>query len=453
MKAKRKLVMRSTISTLSIKCYDEQLVDGWNHTQETIKAIDKATYHVLAIKHDRDPKTDDIWESSVEKPHYHIIVRLLNKKRTKVQTVLNMLNIVYRPDLDENLWLNHGVETIRNFPSMATYLTHDTEEAVLQGKEHYELEEIVSNLTIDEIKQIREGYQRLGIKKVDMRTMEELEQVFLKMADSLQDIDEFYESLPLAVRKHSAMRTILDSYHRRVARIVSQGKKINRVAVFIQGKPNIGKTYSAINCFPDSKKLIVDGGGTGKFDSLTVGTDVLIVDDHTAEDLLNMADNKICQMYRRQSNNPYWCGRYLIITSNLSFREWVKACGIATRDTFGGVSKDTEQYKAIQSRFFTCHIDDRKLVVDSRCNRGTKEDQEERNALFADFEQRYNTILGQYHPKDETPVKNEAVLVNDITKKEKDVPTIPEKEESLHKENVQNCSKTSDGNTDYFAMF
>ena len=164
--------------------------------------------------------------------------------------------------------------------------------------------------------------------------MAELEQVFLRMADNFEDIDEFYESLPLAIRKHSAMKTIIDSYNRRVARVASQGKKINRVAVFIKGKPNIGKTYSAINCFPNSKKLIVDGGGTGKFDGLTVGTDVVIVDDQITGDLLNMADNKICQIYRRQSNNPHWCGHYLIITSNLSFHrvggtvrcEYVQIC-------------------------------------------------------------------------------------------------------------------------------
>lgn len=154
MKAKRNLVMRSTVSTLSIKCYDEQLADGWDKTKETIRDIAKDTYHVLAIKHDRDPKTDNIWESSLEKPHYHIIIRLLNKKRTKVQTILNMLKIAYRPEVDDNLWQNHGVETIRNFPNMAMYLTHDTEEAILQGKEHYELDEVVSNLTTDEIKQV-----------------------------------------------------------------------------------------------------------------------------------------------------------------------------------------------------------------------------------------------------------------------------------------------------------
>ena len=123
--------MRSTVSTLSIKCYEEQMVDGWEQTQEAIKSIDKTQCHVLAIKHDRDPQTDDIWKPCLEKPHYHIIVRLLNKRRSKVQTILNTLHIKYRPELDDNLWKNHGVETIRKFANMAMYLTHDTEEAIL----------------------------------------------------------------------------------------------------------------------------------------------------------------------------------------------------------------------------------------------------------------------------------------------------------------------------------
>lgn len=445
MKSNKNLVMRSTVSTLSIKCYEEQMVDGWEQTQEAIKSIDKTQCHVLAIKHDRDPQTDDIWKPCLEKPHYHIIVRLLNKRRSKVQTILNTLHIKYRPELDDNLWKNHGVETIRKFANMAMYLTHDTEEAILDGKEHYELEELVSNLSLDEIKQVREGYQRFGAKKVDLETMAELEQVFLRMADNFEDIDEFYESLPLAIRKHSAMKTIIDSYNRRVARVASQGKKINRVAVFIKGKPNIGKTYSAINCFPNSKKLIVDGGGTGKFDGLTVGTDVVIVDDQITGDLLNMADNKICQIYRRQSNNPHWCGHYLIITSNLSFTEWAEQCGVNMYRYVDSAKVETEQGKAVKSRFYVCHIEDQKLVVDSTCTRGTLADQRERNQLFADFESRYNALLAEYHPDEKLPHTKEAPTIPEVKKPDEKLPPV--------KNTTTVSEKKKKTVPDYFDMF
>ena len=64
---------------------------------------------------------------------------------------------------------------------------------------------------------------------------------------------------------------------------------------------------------------------------------------------------------------------------------------------------ETEQGKAVKSRFYVCHIEDQKLIVDSTCTRGTLVDQKERNQLFADFESRYNALLAEYHPDEKLP--------------------------------------------------
>ena len=74
-KQKRMLTMRSSVKTLAIKCYEEQMPDGWEAVKERIKKYPKDSLQILGICHYKDPATDDIWEPSMEKPHYHIIVR------------------------------------------------------------------------------------------------------------------------------------------------------------------------------------------------------------------------------------------------------------------------------------------------------------------------------------------------------------------------------------------
>lgn len=144
--------INSSVSTLSIKIYDEQLPGGWEDCQKRIVGIDDSEIQVIAIKHDRDLKADGFWRSSFEKAHYHIILRVLNGGRKRVNSILDMLGVVYREGIDDSMIENHGLETVGRFRDFAVYLTHETEQAILEGKEKYELSELVSNMTIDEIK-------------------------------------------------------------------------------------------------------------------------------------------------------------------------------------------------------------------------------------------------------------------------------------------------------------
>ena len=84
MRKKRLLTMRSTVRTLSIKVYDEQLPRGWNDIKRRIRRTKKSDVQILAIKHHKDFNADDWWEPSNEKPHYHIIVRVLNNRNMHV---------------------------------------------------------------------------------------------------------------------------------------------------------------------------------------------------------------------------------------------------------------------------------------------------------------------------------------------------------------------------------
>lgn len=404
---KKTLTMRSTVKTLSIKCYDEQLALGWEHVQDLIKKIPKEN-HVIAIKHDKDYNLDNIWLPSTEKPHYHIIWRTTQKTPWHVSTVLNTLGIYYRPDIDDTLWRNHGVETIRDFGSMAMYLTHETEQAELDGKTWYPIEELVSNLTLDEIKQVREGYKRLSeqCKKVSIDELSELDELAYQMGYELKDFRLWYKSLPFTIRTNIKMRTIQESYNFGVEDRVELDGEVNRLSVFIHGGNNMGKTHAAKQALKGKKTLKLNGGGTGKFDKLTPTTEAIIIDDYTSPNLLNMADNYMCQAYRRTSNNPYWCGRYFIVTSNLTFRQWLEKCGIETTtgeyDPVTHIEKDSEHFRAMCSRFYICHIEEidgiNRLICTSPSTRGTEEQQLERMDMYIEFRDKFNQSMAEFVP-------------------------------------------------------
>ncbi len=148
-----------------MKCYEEQMPYGWDYVCSVIRATSPDDFQVIAICHCRCTYADEghFWKPAIEKWHYHIILRCTDsKKRIRVKQLLECLGVKYRPGLDDELWANHGVETVGDFAGYATYLTHETETAIKEGKELYRMDELVSNLTIEEIKKIRDGYLRVS---------------------------------------------------------------------------------------------------------------------------------------------------------------------------------------------------------------------------------------------------------------------------------------------------
>ena len=314
-----------------------------------------------------------------------------------------MCGVEFRHPEDDTLWEEHGVETVDNFAHMAMYLTHDTEQAIQDGKTRYELKEIVSNLDPEEIKQIREGYIRVSTQtgKVGNREMAQLDTLAYELGQKLEDFSKWYGNLDFMTRSHAKMRTVRESYYRGVQDRVNMNGEVNRLCIFIQGEPNVGKTYATEKALKGKQVLKIGGGGTGKFDRLLPSHDAIIVDDDTVENLLNMTDNYMCQAYKRQKDNPYWCGEYFIVTSNLSFEEWVEQCRITTQEY--GI--ETAQYRAIKSRFYICHIgetEDKKtrvLMCTSPSTRGSKEDQKARLAKYIEFRKKVNESLASYTPQ------------------------------------------------------
>lgn len=407
----RPLHVDSKVNALAIKCYDEQLPKGWDYTKKKIIELDSNEYYVEAICHYRDTYAEDgsFWKVATEKCHYHILFKCKKSKgagsRIRVKKVMEMLGIFFRDPDDKELWNHHGVETIRkSFAGYSLYLTHDTQEAIADGKEQYDLSEVVSNLTTVQLTQIREGYLRLvdPDEKVTIKTMSEIDDVAFNLGKELMDFSEWYDSLDFMIRSHSKMKTVKESYQRGVDRRIVENNIVLRLCVFIKGKPNTGKTYAALAALKNKRILTVEGGGSGKFDNLRPDHEAIIISDDVCPNLLNMSDNYICRAYRRQSNNPAWAGQYLIITCNNGFEDWVKDCGI----------KNPNHVEALRSRFFICEVDRSnegcplKLITAS--TRGTLEEREERMNMFMEFQKKANESLNAYTPPEPEKPEHDA---------------------------------------------
>lgn len=399
-KKNQTLTMESSVKTLALKIYDEQMPDGVEVVADEITRIDKTEYQVVMIKHYRDYQGDDFYAPSIEKPHYHILLRVVGRGKNgvsprKVKTILRMLHIVFRPGVDDAIRERHGLETARHFENYITYLLHKTPEAIADGKAPYSIDEFITNLTIDEIQQVLDGYCRLTENRirVGVREMSEIDEKAFDLGYSLKDFEEFYDSLPFSVRSHSKMKTVLESYMRGVEKRALEDDEVNRLCVFISGMKNTSKTYSCKHALDGTRILTIGGGGTGKFDNLRPSTEAIIVDDDILPNALNMTDNKMCRAYRRQKNNPWWCGNKVIVTSNLDFEDWLRTCGIGEK-----------HFDAMRSRFYVCHVekidDVYQLLCDSVSTRGTIAEQKNRLARFIDFQKRYNEISAKYVPDD-----------------------------------------------------
>lgn len=397
------------VYSFALKFYDEQLPLGIEATIDAINRTEKDKFQVLLIRHDRDEVSDGVWKVAREKRHYHMICRCTNsKERIRIYQMLNWFHIYYRPGLDDTLLENYAIESVGNFQAYAVYLTHETEEAQRDNKELYSISEIISNLSLDEIKAVRDGYIRIAdaSSKVTMSKLAELDEEAFKLGYELKSFEDWYNALSFSIRSNAKMKTIRESYNRGVEELLNENPRITRLCIFIKGEANTGKTFATLKALEGRDILSVGGGGTGKFDKLRASTDAIVIDDDVCPNLLNIADNFLCHVYRRGSNNPVWAGKYLVVTSNLSFTEWLRSCGIKIPDTNTTIEyrmKNSNHYEALLSRFFVCGIRKgdngvNQLSLASPSTRGSSEEQSERLKMFLEFQERFNHTIAQYQP-------------------------------------------------------
>ena len=373
-----KTILDTNVKTLSVTFYDEQLsIEPRKLVERIINTpIDKA--EVVMIIHTKEGKD-----------HYHLGIRLVgkNKKNGKhIITLLNYYGIRFRTPEDDNLILK-AVDTIRDFQRYLTYLLHKTEKAKSENKEQYEVEDIITNISGERIKMYLDGY--VDKKAETKRILEELDKLAYDYGYALRDFDDLLVPYDIDIRGHSKIRVIKESYQRGIHDRIKEDDRVIRLCIFIKGPKDIGKTYGATEAL---KKMgynnIVkpSGGKTGMFDDVKATTEAIIIDDDKLENALNICDNMICKVYRRNSNNPVFAGDVVIITSNYSFDEWADRCGYSNK-----------VIEPLRSRLYISHVDSsRKLFCDSPSKRGTEDEQLVRKKKYKEFKGFFEKEISEY---------------------------------------------------------
>lgn len=408
----KNLSVKSDVRTLELKYYAEQLgLPGdttpdqirqkLNEIIERIKNDNSKTAQniiIVAIVHDRDYLGDDFFTPSIEKPHVHMYIRFRNGFHTHISQILDLLEVEFRMEEDKTL-LEHGaINTIRDFARVCMYITHDTEQAIAEGKAHYELDEIITNVLLEEIIKYREGYVA-GAHNININELEILDACAFKLGYELGNYEKWYDTLTINQRKLSSMKIIKESYDRGVYARIREDSHITRLAMYIQGAPDVGKSFQAEKI--KGEKIKIDIGKTGKFDELKPYHRVMIINDAKLgkANLLNLADNMIAHPYRRNSGNTWWCGEILIITNNKPFDEYINEVDTCTK----------EEMEALRSRFYLAHIEKSQLVIDKASTRGTIEEQIYRKNLAREVKAVYDEGLKEYNE-----LSNNSIVYDDI---------------------------------------
>lgn len=365
----------------------------------TISSLDPNRYQAFAIVHDRCFKEDDFFVPSAEKRHYHLIIRFtpcpgVKRVPQKVRTWLNAVGVGYRKGYDESLTQNKGIESISDFPAYLLYLTHEDEKSAIAGKTPYSKSELISNC-IDSYDEILAGYSgRILPHKLDRKEFEEVFNLAYEYGSNGWSFDKLVDDVNrFLVLSSSKLKVLERNYSDGLRSRLSKHNEIDRLVLFIEGDANLGKSYNVRLALQDlgvRNPLFVTNNGSGKYDSLTIDNDALILDDVTGKDLLNVSDQYECSLYKRNSGDAVWAGHYLIVTNNHAFRDWlIRSLGIRT-DEDGNLSRyDQLTFDPVKTRFYAVKLvkrpDGVHAVLTSVFKRGGADKQSRVKSMFDDF--------------------------------------------------------------------
>lgn len=430
-KRKAKVAFGSEVRTLALKFYPEQLLDEKSRlafmkaddTQkqqiikqlvssfiEQIRKFHYLDFQVAMILHDSDKvkSADDPFSISIEKAHFHVIIRRASKKRFRVKRIIDLLGLTYIKDDnfdDTSMWLNGGAEIIRDFASYFLYLTHETSKAISDGKHQYDRSEVITNF--DET--TREALWQAGLRhqKKTKLDWEEIDDLAYSFGLNLKDFDAWTRAnLTVEDRASKNYRVIQKTYEKGLSAGVARIGYVTRCSILLYGSGNIGKSYTSLEAL---KALHLNtyraSAGTGKYDDLNNDTDAIIFDDVGVSDARNVFDNLAVKLHRRNSSDRVWKGSYAVVTTNDDPDIFIqKMAGVNSNDELFNtddayVQSKLKAIEAIKQRLYICTIEDDHLVVKSATTRGSKADQAEHDKLFKKFAEKFNALLKNYKPK------------------------------------------------------
>lgn len=395
--------VRISLAKQALKDRIDNFVDRFNSLKSP-KDRHKRHWQLEAICHDKDyiANPDDMFLPAYVKPHFHLILRDANKNRFMVKTILDALNLYFVKE-DSDLFYEQGCSTVHDFNAYSMYLTHETTQAIADGKELYDLSEVMTNMSLDELKDIRAGYSRVQAKsKLTEEDWNKLADYVAKLGDKMGDFEAWAnKSLSFVQRTSKKFKDLQVLYNQHLLDAVEKSPDLVRCCILISGKQNDGKSYTTRHALQDMGEIVYYArSSTGKYDGLSSRATAMIFDDRKMTDALNVTDNRATVLHSRGTGNDKpWLGRYVVITTNL-----------LPDDFYKGQVMDLTQVPAIKSRFYTTSLlydasGRGRLELLEPSTRGTKEDIAKRNELYKNFADNFNKLIKGYTPltPDEAP--------------------------------------------------
>lgn len=371
-------------------------------------------YMCASILHDKDlvRDPDDPFEASIKKGHFHVYVwRRREGSRFYLREIVQYLGLIYDHKKDAMMWASHGAEVIRDKCASMMYMTHETTQAILDGKHQYEVSEVMKNFSDEEFADLRAGYKRPSPKKrLTADDWDGLSDMAYDLGRNLGDYDKWVlEHLTTQQQAQGPAKIVEKRYIAGLQRGVTETDALTRCSILIYGAAGLGKSTTVRQTL---KKLgyqtCYATAGTGKYDSLRVSDTAIFFDDVSVKSPLSVFDNAAVILHRRGSHDRPWLGSMAVATTNLEPTTWLaKHVGfysaedarkaLASEDS----SDRAEQYRALESRLYICRLDDEgTLQVEHAQSRGGVVSKQAHDALFREFKSTFEKLLKSYLASD-----------------------------------------------------
>lgn len=377
-------------------------------------------WHVHCGLHDLDERlkrgaADSVkafYDIKYDKIHGHILIwtykegrRYFRFRLAQLFAWLDDCGLKYRFPEDVNL-LNHTVfpDMRQEYINKLAYNYHLSYAAYYKdGKHDYtDDKHIRTNIPADELAQLLYEYElRMHpTGKKDIPAPSRFDQCELladafKLGESAANFDQWWDALPYSFKLVDKLKNkALDQYNAGIKRYAESDASINniRCCIFINGAPDGGKTYNSVAALRSLglSVLEIEGGGTGKMDSLTSSHDAIVFSDTDVPNPLQMCDNKFTRPYRRNANNPLFTGSYLIITYNGDFVKYFEEFYVKN-------DRAKWDFNAFRSRVFECELTADGLQLPTHISTRSGDDAQDKRAhMFFDFLERFNESYKGY---------------------------------------------------------
>lgn len=360
------LKIESAAASMALKVYEEQCYDGFENVIEKIKTIDQR-FLVAGIIHDDGMK-----------PHLHILVKpKYSQDRFRVSTMLKELGIEIRLDVDDSVVRHRGLETIGDVSAYLTYMLHRTPNAFADNKKVYEIKDLVSNASEQQLKSILEVYETNR-----KQTQKELHINLLKHARqagyNLSNYEDWArESIDIGMSTRR-VKEIHENYVYGFKRRQEEAGIFARIGIKISPdngcELNINMLLSklkstchvmGLRCFSVCYKL-------RELEHMPSDTDVLIICPGIVDDIrfnkLDLLSHRIELLYGR----AIWKGKYVFFLNDVA---WVK--------------NDQERWGVLNNCYLCSFVNDKLVFIKTTTIRAVNEN--ERKEAYKQFRNAFNT--------------------------------------------------------------